>query len=55
MVAIEEEGVDGISRTSGLHWRGCYIQEVLGASRRASEMPGVRIAPVVGTDTKHRY
>lgn len=47
-VAVEEEGMDGVSRTSGLHWCGSDVQEVLGASRGDGKMPGIRSGPCSG-------
>lgn len=56
VVTVEEEGVDRVSRASGLHRRGRDVQKVLGDSQEDSKTPGVRFAavwaltPNTGTD-----
>lgn len=53
-VAVQEEGMDCVPSTSGLHWCGSDVQEVLGATRGDGKMPGVRFGPDGGMDPKHR-
>lgn len=53
-VAVQEEGVDRVPGTGGLHGSGRDIQEVLRAGPGDSKTPGVRFASDGGTDPKHR-
>lgn len=55
VVTVEEEGVDRISRASGLHRRGRHVQEVLGGQPRGQQNAWGQVCRCVGTDTKYRY